>query len=405
MSGSDIAWVLMSSALVWLMVPGLALFYGGFSDVRSTVNTLAMVLIAIAIGGVLWFTVGYSLTFSGNGPIIGDLKHAFLNGVSMTQSTRGLSIPDGAFALFQGMFPMITMAIIAGAVVGRMNFKAFVLFLIGWMMLVYVPLAHMVWGGGLLAQMGAIDFAGGDVVHISSGVSGLVLALLIGKRQHVTQLTAHNMLSIVIGGGLLWFGWFGFNSGSALAANGVAILAFLNTSIAAATAMLTWVMFDLLVFKQVKVSGAVSGGIAGLVAITPGAGFIEPVGAAITGGIVALIVYVATTVIKYRMGYDDTLDAFGLHGVGGVAGGLFTGIFATKALSGKSGLLAGGWHLFGIQVAAIALTIILSVVMTWVIAKVVAVITPLRVNEKAEATGVDLWQHGETIVTQIQTTR
>lgn len=405
MSGSDIAWVLMSSALVWLMVPGLALFYGGFSDVRSTVNTLAMVLIAIAIGGVLWFTVGYSLTFSGTGPIIGDLKHAFLNGVSMTQSTRGLSIPDGAFALFQGMFPMITMAIIAGAVVGRMNFKAFVLFLIGWMMLVYVPLAHMVWGGGLLAQMGAIDFAGGDVVHISSGVSGLVLALLIGKRQHVTQLTAHNMLSIVIGGGLLWFGWFGFNSGSALAANGVAILAFLNTSIAAATAMLTWVMFDLLVFKQVKVSGAVSGGIAGLVAITPGAGFIEPVGAAITGGIVALIVYVATTVIKYRMGYDDTLDAFGLHGVGGVAGGLFTGIFATKALSGQSGLLAGGWQLFGIQVAAIALTIILSVVMTWVIAKVVAVITPLRVNEKAEATGVDLWQHGETIVTQIQTTR
>ena len=405
MSGSDIAWVLMSSALVWLMVPGLALFYGGFSDVRSTVNTLAMVLIAIAIGGVLWFTVGYSLTFSGNGPIIGDLKHAFLNGVSMTQSTRGLSIPDGAFALFQGMFPMITMAIIAGAVVGRMNFKAFVLFLIGWMMLVYVPLAHMVWGGGLLAQMGAIDFAGGDVVHISSGVSGLVLALLIGKRQHVTQLTAHNMLSIVIGGGLLWFGWFGFNSGSALAANGVAILAFLNTSIAAATAMLTWVMFDLLVFKQVKVSGAVSGGIAGLVAITPGAGFIEPVGAAITGGIVALIVYVATTVIKYRMGYDDTLDAFGLHGVGGVAGGLFTGIFATKGLSGQSGLLAGGWHLFGIQVAAIVLRIILSVVMTWVIAKVVAVVTPLRVNEKAEATGVDLWQHGETIVTQIQTTR
>ena len=405
MSGADIAWVLISSALVWLMVPGLALFYGGFSDVRSTVNTLAMVLIAIAIGGVLWFTVGYSLTFSGNGPIIGDLKHAFLNGVSMTQSTRGLSIPDGAFALFQGMFPMITMAIIAGAVVGRMNFKAFVLFLIGWMMLVYVPLAHMVWGGGLLAQMGAIDFAGGDVVHISSGVSGLVLALLIGKRQHVTALTAHNMLSIVIGGGLLWFGWFGFNSGSDLAANGVAILAFLNTSIAAATAMLTWVMFDLLVFKQVKVSGAVSGGIAGLVAITPGAGFIEPVGAAITGGIVALIVYVATTVIKYRMGYDDTLDAFGLHGVGGVAGGLFTGIFATKALSGQTGLLAGGWHLFGIQIAAIVLTIMLSVVMTWVIAKVVAVITPLRVNEKAEATGVDLWQHGETIVTEIQTTR
>lgn len=397
MVGSDIAWVLVSAALVWLMVPGLALFYGGFTDVRSTVNTLAMVLIAIAIGGTVWFAVGYSLAFSGHGLIIGDLRAAFFHGVSMTSSSRGLSIPDGAFALFQGMFPMITMAIIAGSVVGRMNFKAFILFLLGWMLLVYVPLAHMVWGGGLLAQMGALDFAGGDVVHISSGVSGLTLALIIGKRKQATTLTVHNMLSVVIGGGLLWFGWFGFNAGSALAANGVAVLAFINTSIAASAGMLTWVMFDLLVFHQVKVAGSMSGAIAGLVAITPGAGFVEPVSAAIMGVVVSLVVYIATTVIKYRMGYDDTLDAFGLHGVGGVFGGLLTGVFATKTLAGTTGLLQGNWHLMGVQLAGIVLTIAVSVVMTWAIAKIVGLIVPLRIGEKAELRGVDLLQHGESL--------
>lgn len=391
MSGADIAWILISAGLVWLMVPGLALFYGGLSQTKTTVNTLAMVMIAVAVGGVVWFTVGYSLTFSGSGPIIGNLDAAFLHNVSMTKSTRGLSIPDGLFALFQGMFPMITMAIIAGSVVGRMNFKAFILFLFAWMLLVYIPLAHMVWGDGIIAAHGALDFAGGDVVHISSGVSGLVLALLIGKRRKVQFLNETNLIATVVGGGLLWFGWFGFNAGSALAADGIAIVAFTNTSIAAAFAMLTWVIMDMVIFKRVRVSGAMSGGVAGLVAITPGAGFIQPAGAMGTGIIVAIGAYFATNVLKNRLGYDDTLDAFGLHGVGGVMGGILTGLFASKALAGQS----VSWQLMGTQVGAIVVTIVLATVMTIIITKVIAFITPLRVDEAVEEKGLDYDLHGE----------
>lgn len=391
MSGADIAWILISAGLVWLMVPGLALFYGGLSQTKTTVNTLAMVMIAVAVGGVVWFTVGYSLTFSGSGPIIGNLDAAFLHNVSMTKSTRGLSIPDGLFALFQGMFPMITMAIIAGSVVGRMNFKAFILFLFAWMLLVYIPLAHMVWGDGIIAAHGALDFAGGDVVHISSGVSGLVLALLIGKRRKVQFLNETNLIATVVGGGLLWFGWFGFNAGSALAADGIAIVAFTNTSIAAAFAMLTWVIMDMVIFKRVRVSGAMSGGVAGLVAITPGAGFIQPAGAMGTGIIVAIGAYFATNVLKNRLGYDDTLDAFGLHGVGGVMGGILTGLFASKALAGQS----VSWQLMGTQVGAIVVTTVLATVMTIIITKVIAFITPLRVDEAVEEKGLDYDLHGE----------
>lgn len=391
MSGADTAWILISAGLVWLMVPGLALFYGGLSQTKTTVNTLAMVMIAVAVGGVVWFTVGYSLTFSGSGPIIGNLDAAFLHNVSMTKSTRGLSIPDGLFALFQGMFPMITMAIIAGSVVGRMNFKAFILFLFAWMLLVYIPLAHMVWGDGIIAAHGALDFAGGDVVHISSGVSGLVLALLIGKRRKVQFLNETNLIATVVGGGLLWFGWFGFNAGSALSADGIAIVAFTNTSIAAAFAMLTWVIMDMVIFKRVRVSGAMSGGVAGLVAITPGAGFIQPAGAMGTGIIVAIGAYFATNVLKNRLGYDDTLDAFGLHGVGGVVGGILTGLFASKALAGQS----VSWQLMGTQVGAIVVTIVLATVMTIIITKVIAFITPLRVDEAVEEKGLDYDLHGE----------
>ncbi|WP_092461469.1 ammonium transporter [Weissella bombi] len=391
MSGADIAWILISAGLVWLMVPGLALFYGGLSQTKTTVNTLAMVMIAVAVGGVVWFTVGYSLTFSGSGPVIGNLDAAFLHNVSMTKSTRGLSIPDGLFALFQGMFPMITMSIIAGSVVGRMNFKAFILFLFAWMLLVYIPLAHMVWGDGIIAAHGALDFAGGDVVHISSGVSGLVLALLIGKRRKVQFLNETNLIATVVGGGLLWFGWFGFNAGSALAADGIAIVAFTNTSIAAAFAMLTWVIMDMVIFKRVRVSGAMSGGVAGLVAITPGAGFVQPAGAMGTGIIVAIGAYFATNVLKNRLGYDDTLDAFGLHGVGGVMGGILTGLFASKALAGQS----VSWQLMGTQVGAIVVTIVLAAVMTIIITKVIALITPLRVDEAVEEKGLDYDLHGE----------
>ncbi|CAM4358213.1 ammonium transporter [Weissella hellenica] len=391
MNGADIAWILISAGLVWLMVPGLALFYGGLSQTKTTVNTLAMVMIAVAVGGVVWFTVGYSLTFSGSGPIIGNLDAAFLHNVSMTKSTRGLSIPDGLFALFQGMFPMITMAIIAGSVVGRMNFKAFILFLLAWMLLVYVPLAHMVWGDGIIASHGALDFAGGDVVHISSGVSGLVLALLIGKRRKVQFLNETNLIATVVGGGLLWFGWFGFNAGSALAADGVAIIAFTNTSIAAAFAMLTWVIMDMVIFKRVRVSGAMSGGVAGLVAITPGAGFVQPASAMGIGIIVAVGAYFATNVLKNRLGYDDTLDAFGLHGIGGVMGGILTGLFASKSLTGQS----VSWQLLGTQIGAMVITILLAAIMTIIIAKLVELVTPLRVDEAIEEKGLDYDLHGE----------
>ncbi|MDR3190703.1 MAG: ammonium transporter [Lactobacillaceae bacterium] len=397
MNAADIAWVLIAAALVWLMVPGLALFYGGFTHPKSMVNTFAMVLIAIAVGSIIWFAVGYSLAFSGDGAILGNLNHAFLNGVSMVKSTSGGSIPDGAFALFQGMFPMITMAIIAGGVVGRMNFKAFLLFLIFWILLVYTPLAHMVWGGGLIAKMGALDFAGGDVVHISSGVSALVLALMIGKRRHMAELQAHRPTAIVIGGGLLWFGWFGFNAGSSLAANGQAILAFINTNLAAGTAMIAWMLIDMMLNKPIKVSGLMSGAVAGLVAITPAAGYVAPGGAAAMGAIVSVIVYFGTTFVKEKLGYDDTLDAFGIHGIGGVFGGLLTGVFATKAYSGTAGVLEGNWSLLGIQAVGILITIAVVVVATYVIAKVVSFIVPLRADENEEAMGLDAFYHGETI--------
>jgi len=397
MHAADIAWVLVASALVWLMVPGLALFYGGFTQPKSTVNTLAMVLVSIAVGGVVWFVVGYSLAFSGTGSLIGGLKDAFLHNVSMVESTRGLTVPDGAFALFQGMFPMITMAIIAGGVVGRMNFKAFLLFLIIWLILVYAPLAHMVWGDGLLAKMGALDFAGGDVVHISSGVSALVLALMLGRRREMGELTAHNVPAIVIGGGLLWFGWFGFNAGSALAANGQAILAFINTSVAASTAMVAWLGLEMYQSNNVKVSGLLSGALAGLVAITPAAGYVNPGSAAAMGVIVSVAVFFGTTFVKTRLGYDDTLDAFGIHGIGGIVGGLLTGVFSTKQLSGSAGLIEGDWHLVGIQFLAIVLTVAFVGAATYVIAKLISFVVPLRVAQAEEHVGLDLSQHGETI--------
>ncbi|MCM0582285.1 ammonium transporter [Weissella diestrammenae] len=397
MTAGNIAWVLMATALVWLMVPGLALFYGGFTHPKHMVNTFAMVLIAIAIGGVLWFVVGYSLAFSGNQAIIGDFHDAFLHGVSMVDSTKGYTIPDGLFALFQGMFPMITMAIIAGGVVGRMNFKAFIVFLILWLFLVYVPLAHMVWGNGWFARLGVLDFAGGTVVHISSGVSSLVLALCLGRRQEMTSTVAHNMPAIVIGGGLLWFGWFGFNAGSALAANGQAILAFINTSVAASMGMVTWLIISLVLAQHIKVTDLLSGALAGLVAITPGAGYVNPGSAAVIGLIVAFVVWLSITYVKNHLGYDDTLDAFGIHGIGGIFGGLLTGVFAIKSLAGHAGLIEGQGHLFLVQTLSISVTLLVVVSITFMIVKFIKHVMPLRVDQRVELAGIDVAQHGETI--------
>ncbi|MGO2978021.1 MAG: ammonium transporter, partial [Leuconostoc mesenteroides] len=271
MNSGDLAWVLVSAALVWVMTPGLALFYGGLGERRNLLHTMFIPVMIIGIASLVWFVVGYTLSFGGSGNVIGNFKHLFLTNVSFTHSTKDLTIPDGAFALFQGMFPIITAAIITGSVIGRVRIKALLVFIAIWLIFIYSPLAHMVWGGGFLAQLGAIDFAGGTVVHISSGVTGLVLALMIGRR-HIDKHIPVRPSYVLIGGALLWVGWFGFNSGSALAANGTAVLALVNTWLASAAAVLTWGLVEYKYHGRATLSGITSGGVAGLVAITPAAG-------------------------------------------------------------------------------------------------------------------------------------
>lgn len=398
MDTSAIVWVLISAALVWIMTPGLALFYGGLASTKYASNTVFLSVIILGIAPLVWAVLGYSLAFSGHGAFIGNLQHVLLNGVSFGKSTLDLKIPDGAFMLFQGMFPIITAAIITGSVVGRVNLKAMLLFIPAWLIVVYAPLAHMVWGGGWLAQIGALDFAGGDVVHISSGVSGLMLAILIGKRHQVAdeeQDTPDSIVNVVIGAALLWIGWFGFNGGSALEANATAILAFANTNIAAATAMVTWFLIDYFRTGKAKITGALSGGLVGLVVITPAAGLVTPTAAILMGIVAAPAVYLLVDFLKRKFHYDDTLDAFGFHGIGGIIGGILTGVFADKA---DGGLLAtGSFHQILIQLVAIVVTIVFAAGMTFIIAKLVSLVTPLRVEKEVEEHGIDTALHGEYI--------
>lgn len=397
MNTGDIVWILICSALVWVMTPGLALFYGGLAHRKYVSNTVFLSIIVLGIAPIVWIILGYTLSFSGHGSIIGNFHNIFLNGVSFNKSSLGLTIPDGAYMLFQGMFPIITVAIITGSVVGRINLKAILLFIPIWLILVYAPLAHMVWGGGFLAKLGALDFAGGDVVHISSGVTGLVLAIMIGKRRHFADDIDQpdNIINMVIGAALLWFGWFGFNAGSALTANGTAILAFINTNIAAAAAMFTWFMIDFTKTQKAKITGALSGGLVGLVVITPAAGLVNPGSAMLMGIVAAPIVYFLVDYLKLKFKYDDTLDAFGFHGIGGITGGILTGIFAFKA---NGGLLAtGSFKQVGIQLLAVLFTIIFTASMTWIIAKLISLVIPLRVKASIERKGIDTELHGEYI--------
>lgn len=316
MNSGDLAWVLVSAALVWVMTPGLALFYGGLGERRNLLHTMFIPVMIIGIASLVWFVVGYTLSFGGSGNVISNFKHLFLTNVSFTHSTKDLTIPDGAFALFQGMFPIITAAIITGSVIGRVRIKALLVFIALWLIFMYSPLAHMVWGGGFLAQLGAIDFAGGTVVHISSGVTGLVLALMIGHRHNDKHIPVRPSY-VLIGGALLWVGWFGFNSGSALAANGTAVLALVNTWLASAAAVLTWGLVEYKYHGRATLSGITSGGVAGLVAITPAAGFVAPWAAVVMGLLAGFIGFAGITFVKNSFGYDDTLDAFGIHGIGG----------------------------------------------------------------------------------------
>ena len=389
MNSGDLAWVLVSAALVWVMTPGLALFYGGLGERRNLLHTMFIPVMIIGIASLVWFVVGYTLSFGGSGNVIGNFKHLFLTNVSFTHSTKDLTIPDGAFALFQGMFPIITAAIITGSVIGRVRIKALLVFIALWLIFIYSPLAHMVWGGGFLAQLGAIDFAGGTVVHISSGVTGLVLALMIGHR-HIDKHIPVRPSYVLIGGALLWVGWFGFNSGSALAANGTAVLALVNTWLASAAAVLTWGLVEYKYHGRATLSGITSGGVAGLVAITPAAGFVAPWAAVVMGLLAGFIGFAGITFVKNSFGYDDTLDAFGIHGIGGAVGAILTGVFADKSVGGVAGLINGNISLVGKQLVAILFTIAFAAIGTYVLAKITELIAaPLRLTADEEAEGYD----------------
>ena len=399
----DTAWVLMSSALVLLMTaPGLALFYGGMVRQKNALGTLMHSFIILALISVQWVLWGYSLAFGPDkGGIIGGLEWVGLRGVGAEPNPAyAATIPHQAFMLFQMMFAVITPALITGAFAERKKFSTFIVFVLAWSTLVYDPMAHWVWGdGGWLHKLGALDFAGGTVVHISSGVSALAAVLVIGKRKGYGQqpMPPHNLPLTVMGASLLWFGWFGFNAGSALGANGLAAHAFTTTNTAAAAAALGWMLTEWSSRGKPTVLGAASGAVAGLVAITPAAGFVTPLAALVIGGLAGVLCYTACN-LKTRLGYDDSLDVVGVHGVGGTWGALATGIFATKTVNdaGANGLLYGDPGQLWKQVVAVGATLVLGFVMTVVILKVLDAVMGLRVSEDDEMAGLDLSQHSET---------
>ena len=403
MDTGSIAFILICAALVFLMTPALAFFYGGLGRRKNVLNTMMISLAPMALASILWVIIGFSFSFSGSNSWIGDFNHLFMNGVDMAKNSLfpANHIPDGLFSGFQMMFSIITVALITGSVVGRMRFTPILIFMTAWLILVYYPLAHMVWGGGFLAQIHAIDFAGGDVVHISSGVTGLVLALVLGKRRDYERLDyrPHNIPFVVLGAGLLWFGWFGFNAGSALAANGVAINAFMTTNTAAAAAMFSWMIVEKILIGKPSIVGACSGAVVGLVAITPGAGFVSLWSSLIIGLLVSPLSYFMISVVKKKLGYDDALDAFGCHGIGGMFGGIMTGIFATPALApekGYAGLIYGSGKLLLANVSAVVFTVIFTALVSCIIIKVIALFMPIRVSDRAEAIGLDDSEHEET---------
>jgi len=402
----DTAWVLVSTALVLLMTaPGLALFYGGMVRQKNALGTLMQSFIILALISVQWVLWGYSLAFGPDkGGIIGGLEWVGLSGVGPTPNAEyAATIPHTAFMLFQMMFAVITPALITGAFAERKKFSTFLVFILIWATVVYDPLAHWVWGvGGWLRNLGALDFAGGTVVHISSGISALAAALIIGKRKGYGHqpMPPHNLPFTVMGASLLWFGWFGFNAGSALAANGLAAHAFMTTNTATAAAALGWMFTEWSSRGKPTVLGAASGAVAGLVAITPAAGYVTPMAAILIGAVAGFICYSACN-LKSRLGYDDSLDVVGVHGVGGTWGALATGIFATKLVNdaGGDGLLYGNPKQLGIQFLAVVVTWVLGFVMTTVILKVLDGVMGLRVTDEEEAAGLDLSQHSETAYT------
>ena len=402
MNTGNTAFMMICTALVFFMTPGLAFFYGGLVRRKNVCNTMMACVAIMGLSVLLWTMFGYSLSFGGNhAGIIGDFRWAFFNDVGWEAGPYADTIPHLVFAAFQMMFAMITPALITGAVVGRMRFKAVFAFIALWSFLVYYPMAHMVWGeGGFLAAIGSVDFAGGNVVHISSGVSALVLATYLGRRKgyEKTSYRIHNIPFVVLGASLLWFGWFGFNAGSALAADGLAAHAFMTSAISSAAALVSWMLIDVIKDGKPTLVGASTGLVVGLVAITPGAGFVPIWSSYIIGALVSPICYFTMNFIKHKLKIDDALDAFGCHGIGGVWGGIATGLFAKTSINSVArwdGLVFGNVHLFVAQVLSIIITAAVAVVGTLICIGIIRIFTPLRVDQKEEALGLDISQHGE----------
>ncbi|GAB6078912.1 ammonium transporter [Hydrogenobaculum acidophilum] len=395
-SAGDTAWVLVSALLVIMMtIPGLAIFYAGLSKKKDTLNTIALSFVAFAITSIIWVTYGYSLAFGQdvNG-LIGNLNYLFMNNITINTVRAGTDVPEYAFVSFQLAFAAITVALISGALIERLKFRAWLLVIPTWATLVYIPIAHWVWDNGFLAKMGVVDFAGGNPVEIASGFSALAGALAIRKRKNMA-LIPHNMVLVMLGLGLLWFGWFGFNAGSELAANGVASVAFLNTNTAATSGLVMWMIIEVFHSQKATNLGMASGALAGLVAITPAAGYVGVMGSIFIGLIASIVSYMGVVVLKPRFGYDDTLDVFGIHGLSGFVGTILTGIFAQKEINQVSGLLQGNIHQFLIQTVSAIITSVYAFGMSFIIFKAIDLIVGLRVTPEQETEGLDAVFHGE----------
>ena len=400
MNQADTAWMLIATALVLLMTPALGFFYGGLVRSKNALNTLMMSFISLGFVGILWALIGYSLAFTEGSNWIGDMSNAWLTGVGL--EPKG-TIPHALFMAYQATFCIITAALISGAIVERMRFSAYIVFISVWSVVVYAPIAHWVWGGGWLADMGALDFAGGTVVHVNAGIAALVAAAVVGKRQEYpsSSLLPHNVPFVLLGAGLLWFGWFGFNAGSALAASPIAGLAFVTTMLAPAATLVVWTFLDIIKSGKPTAVGAATAIVVGLVAVTPAAGFVSPMNAILLGAIAAIPSFLAMT-IRAKTSLDDSLDVVAAHGIGGATGALLTGVFAQKSINGiADGLLYGNPHQVVVQATAIGAAIVYSGVVSFILLKLIGLVIPLRATSLDEGAGLDITLHGEEAYLQV----
>jgi len=399
--GADTAFMLAATGLVLLMsIPGLALFYAGMVRKKNVLATMAQTFAAVALGSIVWMVIGYSLTFTGEGPVIGTFDRILLNGLGMdTIHPLAKTIPESVFMLYQMTFALITVALVAGSVADRMRFSAFLWFILLWLLVVYVPLAHWVWGGGFLGSAGVLDFAGGLVVHLNCGIAGLVACYVLGSRRGYGQenLAPYNLSLAVVGTGLLWVGWFGFNGGSALTASGRAGMAVVATHLAACAGVLTWMVLEWLDRGKPSVLGMISGAVAGLGTITPASGFVLPWHGVIIGIAAGAICYWACTKLKTKLGYDDSLDVFGVHGIGGATGTILAGVFAVAAIGDTAGLLEGNPRQVLVQLYGVAVTLAWAGIGTFVLLKIIGFFVPLRVRDEDERIGLDVALHGESL--------